>query len=252
MRASHAIVRDVAESYDQCVTTQQESIDVPLAKTQHQHYCNALKKAGVELIHIDADNRLPDCCFVEDTAIIVDDVAIITNPGARSRREEVAAMEKAISKYRTVHRISPPATIDGGDVLKVGKKIFVGLSQRTTQDSIDQVAQMVKSSNYEVIPVPIHKTLHLKSAVTALSDSYIIMAQGFFDARIFTGYEKIEVPPGEEYAANCLSVNENIFIPRGFPQTKSLIVRAGFSIVELENSEFRKGDGALTCLSVLF
>ncbi|MFI5136086.1 MAG: dimethylarginine dimethylaminohydrolase family protein [Chitinophagales bacterium] len=252
MRARFAIVREVADTYDQCVTTQQEKIDVALAKSQHEKYCSALEKIGLKLIRIEADNHFPDCCFVEDTAIVADDLAIITHPGAISRRGETDAVEKIISGYKSVHHITPPMTIDGGDVLEIGKKIFIGLSERTSRDAIDQVAQIVQSRNYEVIAVPVHHTLHLKSAVTALNDSHIIMAEGFFDEIFFSDYEKIIVPRDEEYAANCLAVNETVFIPQGFPVTKSLIERAGFKTIALENSEFKKGDGALTCLSILF
>jgi len=252
MKSNYALVRNVPNTYDHCVTKQQEKIDVTLAKQQHADYCNALEKIGLQLIRLEADDSLPDCCFVEDTAIAVDDIAIITNPGAISRRAEVAAVEKEISKYKTIHRIDAPATIDGGDVLQIGKKIFIGLSERTTQEAIDQVQEIVRSKGFEVIGVPIHHTLHLKSVATALTDSQIILNAAHFDEALFSGLRKIIVPEQEHYAANCLAVNETIFIPSGFPVTKSLIEGAGFSTVELENSEFKKGDGALTCLSILF
>jgi len=252
MKAQNAIVRIVADTYDQCVTKQSESIDVALAKEQHAKYCSELERIGLQLIRIEADNNLPDCCFVEDAAIVVDNIAIITHPGAESRRKETEAVEKVISKFKTIHRVVSPATIDGGDVLKIGMKIFIGLSERTTQYAIDQVAEIIRPRGYEVIAVPIHHTLHLKSVVTALSDSQIIISAGHLDETTFEGFRKIVVPHEESYAANCLSVNNTIFIPAGYPITKSLIEGMGFSTIELENSEFKKGDGALTCMSILF
>jgi dimethylargininase len=252
MNARNAIVRAVADSYDQCVTMQDEHINVAVAKEQHTKYCSALEKIGLQLIRIESDNSLPDCCFVEDAAIVVDDMVIITNPGAPSRRKETVAIENVIAKYKSVHHILPPATIDGGDVLEIGMKIFIGLSERTTQEAIDQVSEIVRSKGYQVIAVPVHHTLHLKSVVTALSDTQIILVPGHFDELLFEGFQKVVVPNEESYAANCLAVNDVIFIPSGYPLTKSLIEGVGFTTMELENSEFKKGDGALTCLSILF
>jgi dimethylargininase len=252
VESKYAIVRTVPGSYDRCVTTQAAGIDVALARRQHAAYCSALEQAGVKLVVLEADDRLPDCCFVEDTVIVVDELAIITRPGAPSRREEVKAVEKAISEFKNIRRILPPGTIDGGDVLQIGMRIFIGLSARTTPDAVEQVHGMVSPLGYEVIPVPVHDTLHLKSAVTALNDSCLVMAAGYFDERLFADFRQLTLPMEETYAANCLCVNDTVIIPSGFPVAKAMIEAEGFSLKELDNSEFRKGDGALTCLSVLF
>ena len=252
MKSNYAIIRGVPLSYDQCVTTQHDKINVALARRQHAAYCYALEKAGAKLIVIAADERLPDCCFVEDTVIVVDDLAIITRPGAPSRRPEVKAVEEVMLKHKTVRRIVTPGTLDGGDVLRIGTKIFIGLSGRTTQQAIDQVKEIISPMGVEVIAVPVHDTLHLKSVITALNETHVVMSAGHFDESLFSDYQQIVLPMEEAYAANCLSVNETVFVPTGYPATRAMIEAEGFSVVDLENSEFKKGDGALTCLSILF
>jgi len=248
----YALVRPVPDSYEQCVRTNVEKINVDLAKRQHAEYCKTLQKLGLKLIWIKGDNTLPDSCFVEDTAIILGEKAIICNMKIKSRAKEVVEVAKVLEKLKETHYVKPPANMDGGDVLKIENKVFVGLSARTNSHAIRQLRKILESSDFEMVPVRIHNVLHLKSACTYLGRNYVILSEGHFDTEILQDYKKILVPRGEEYAADCLAINGTILIAKGYPKTKKLIEKEGFSVKELEVSEFRKGEGALTCLSIIW
>ena len=249
-----AIVRGIPNTFQDCVTISHDTpkINVELARQQHEAYCKTLEQLGLKLIRIDSDDALPDCCFTEDTAIVFDDLAIITSPGTPSRVAETVEMEKTLTPLKKIYHLSPPATLDGGDVLKIDKKIFIGNSSRTNKEAIKQVAAIINPKGYEVIGVKIWNTLHLKSVCTYLGNECIILAEGYLDDKIFSQYDKIIVPKEEEYCANCLVVNKKVLIPKGFPKTKSLIESKGFYVIELEMSETKKADGALTCSSIIF
>jgi len=250
--AKYADVRPVPDSYDRCVTTGVEKIDVALARRQHAEYCKALQRLGLELIWIGGDHTLPDSCFVEDTAVIFGEKAVICNMSTSSRAREVVEVAKVMEKLKQTCYIKPPATIDGGDVLKIDGRVFVGLSARTNLHAIRQLREILENSNLEIAPVKVHNVLHLKSACTYLGNSYVILSKGHFDTDILQDYKKIVVPRGEEYAADCLAINGTILMAKGYPETKRLIEKEGFCVKELEISEFRKGEGALTCLSIIW
>ena len=252
LTVKYAIVRPVPNSYDRCVRTNFERIDVVLAKKQHTEYCKALERLGLKLIWVKGDDTLPDSCFVEDTAIIIGEKAIICNMKVKSRAPEVIEVAKVLEKLKETYYIKPPATIDGGDVLKIENKIFVGLSERTDTKAVHQLREILKETSLEIVPVKVQNVLHLKSACTYLGNNYVILSKAHFDIEILRGYEKIVVPKGEEYAADCLAINGTVLMAKGYPETKRRIEAAGFSVKELEVSEFRKGEGALTCLSILF
>lgn len=248
----YAIVRPVPDSYDRCVRTNVEKIDVALAKKQHAEYCKALQKLGLKLIWIKGDNTLPDSCFVEDAAVIFGERAIICNMKVKSRVKEVVEVANVLEKLKETHYIKSPATIDGGDVLKIDDKVFVGLSARTNLHAIHQLRKTLENSNLEIIPVKVRNVLHLKSACTYLGNNYVIFSKGHFDTDLLRDYKKIIVPRGEEYAADCLAINRTVLMAKGYPKTKKLIEKADFFVKELEMSEFRKGEGALTCLSIIW
>jgi len=250
--AKYAVVRPVPDSYDRCVRLNVEKIDVTLAREQHAEYCRTLQKLGLELIWIEGDNTLPDSCFVEDTAIILEERAVICNMRTESRVRETIEVTNVMEKLKETYHITPPATVDGGDVLKIEEKVFVGLSTRTNLHAVGQLEQILADSVLEIVPVKVRKVLHLKSACTYLGNSCVILSKGHFDTSILRGLRKIFVPRGEEYAADCLAVNGTILMARGYPKTKKLIENEGFKVKELEVSEFRKGEGALTCLSIIW
>jgi dimethylargininase len=248
----HALVRPVPDSYDRCVRSNREKIDVALAQKQHTKYCKTLELLGLKLVPIGADNTLPDSCFVEDTAAIFDEKAVICNMKTESRAVEVVEVAKVLSKIKDTYYIRSPATIDGGDILRVEHTVFVGLTSRTNLHAVKQLEGILAKSDFKVVPVRVHNVLHLKSACTYLGDNQVAVAEGFFDTNLLHDYRKIVVPKGEEYAADCLAVNGTVLVAKGYPKTRSLIEEEGFSTREMDVSEFRKGDGALTCLSILF
>jgi len=250
--ARYAIVRPVPESYNQCVRTKIEKINVDSAKRQHAEYCRALQKLGLELVWIEGDNSLPDSCFVEDTAVILGEKAVICNMNIKSRANEVVEVAKVLEKLKETYYIKPPAIIDGGDVLKIEDRVFVGLSARTNLQAIMQLEKILENNTLEIVPVKICNVLHLKSACTYLGDDYVILSKGHFETKILREYQKIVVPKEEEYAADCLAINGTILMAKGYSKTKKLIEEEGFPVKELEISEFRKGDGALTCLSIIW
>ena len=247
----HAIVRPVPGSYDRCIRTNREKIDVALAKRQHAEYCRTLQKLGLSLTWIRGDDALPDSCFVEDTAVVFGEKAVICNMAAKSRANEAAEVAKVMSELKETYRIKPPATIDGGDVLRVDDRVLVGISARTNLHAVRQLKKILENSGMKVVPVKVHKVLHLKSACTYLGNGVVILSRGCFDAKVLQGLGKIFVPKGEEYAADCLAVNGTVLIAKGHAETRKLVEKEGFRVEELEISEFRKGDGALTCLSIL-
>jgi len=252
LTVKYAIVRPVPDSYERCVRTNVEKIDIALARNQHEEYCKTLQKLGLKLIWIKGDDALPDSCFVEDTAIVIGEKTIICNMKIKSRASEVIEVAKVLKKLKETYYIKPPATIDGGDVLKIENRVFIGLSARTNLHAIRQLRKVLEGSDLEIVPVKVQNVLHLKSACTYLGNNYVILSKGNFDVSVLRDYEKIVVPRGEEYAADCLAINGTVLMARGYPKTKKLVENEGFSVKEIEMSEFRKGEGALTCLSIIW
>ena len=250
--ARFAVVRPVPSSYDHCVRTSAERIDVDLARQQHKQYCRALQRFGLKLICIEGDDSFPDSCFVEDTALVFGERAVICSMSTDSRAAEVGGVAEVLEKLKQISYIRPPAIIDGGDVLKAEDRVFVGLSARTNMEAVDQLRQILKNTNLQVVPAKVRNVLHLKSACTYLGNNCVILAKGNFDTEILSGLKKIVVPRGEEYASDCLAVNGTILMAEGYSKTKKRIEDEGFQVEELDVSEFRKGDGALTCLSIIW
>jgi dimethylargininase len=244
----------VPDSYGSCIRPpgSTDPIDVDLADTQHGAYCDVLMGLGLDLIRIEADERYPDCCFVEDTAIIAGGRAIITRIGADSRVGEEVAVRERLREHMRVHELESPARIDGGDVLVIGDSVYIGLGGRTNKSAVGQVRDILGPGGCDVKPVPLSDVLHLKSACTYLGNGHVLLLSGFPDQGVFDRYETVEVPVEEAYAANCLSVKGRVLISAGYPRTKALIEAAGFETIELQMSEFRKGQGSLTCLSKIF
>ena len=247
-----AVVRPVPDTFDRCVRTNVERIDVELARVQHREYCEALQRLGLNLIWVEGDNTLPDSCFVEDTAVIFGQKAVICNMSLESRAREAVGVANVLEKLKQTRYIRKPGLIDGGDVLKVEDKVFVGLSARTNSEALEQVERILKDTSFNVVPVKVRNVLHLKSACTYLGNDYVILSEGNFDTDVLAGLRKIVVPKGEEYAADCLTINGTVLMAKGYPKTKRFIENEGFTVEELKVSEFRKGDGALTCLSIIW
>jgi dimethylargininase len=254
MNVDVAIVRGVSPSINECELTylEREPINLEDARRQHAAYVDLLRDLGLEIVEIPADPALPDCCFVEDMAVVLDEVAILTRPGPASRHDEARAVSEALGRFRRVVPIEAPATLEGGDVLAVGGTLFVGLSARTNRAGIEQLRALAEPLGYRVLAVPVLGCLHLKSAVTALDDEHVLANPGWIDPGPLTGLGVVPVDSGEPGAANVLRVRETIVAHPGFPRTLDLLRERGYAIRPLDVSEFFKAEAALTCKSLLF
>lgn len=223
------------------------------AKTREQHarYVGALEACGLKVVVLDADDEFPDSVFVEDTAVVTDRCAIVARPGAPSRRGEARAVEPMLSDlYGNVERIEAPGTLDGGDVLQVGKRFYVGLTQRTNEEGAEQLSGILQHHGFDASLVPLRRFLHLKTGISYLGDDDLLVAGELVENDAFAGFDGIPVPPQEEYCANCIRVNDRLLIPAGYEGTKASICARGYEVIELEMSEFQKVDGGLSCLSL--
>ena len=247
-----AIVRSVPATISAGITTAKlGEADAEKASEQHHRYVAALEGCGLEVTVLDADERYPDSVFVEDTAIVTDRCAIVTNPGAVERRGEVHAVEKALTRlYGDVERITDPGTVDGGDVLQVGDHFYVGLTRRTNREGAEQLSAILRRYGHGVSFVGLRRFLHLKTGVAYLGGDDLVVAGELVEKEVFRGFDKIVVPPEEEYGANCIRVNDRVLIAAGYETAKHSIAERGYEITELEMSEFRKLDGGLSCLSL--
>lgn len=231
---------------------QSEPISLEKATLQHAAYGAMLERCGANVMVLDENLACPDSVFVEDPIIVFDEVAVLTSMGVESRRAESASMEKVFSKYRNVERIVLPAQIEGGDVLKVGKKIFVGESPRTNREGITALEAIIKPFGYEVISVSVTGCLHLKTGVTALDDQTVLINSNWLDADAFHGFTKVEVPEDEPFGANVLKIGEILCMNEAFPESISLVKSLGYKVETVNISEFVKAEAGLTCMSVLF
>jgi dimethylargininase len=198
------------------------------------------------------NQALPDCCFVEDTAVVLDELAVLASMGAASRRPEVAGMEPVIRRYRPVCPIQLPATLDGGDVVRVGRTILVGLSSRTNAAGVNALASIVAPHGYRVIAVPVRGCLHLKSACTALPDGRLLVNPSWLELAALREYHCVPVPETEPDAADSLSLGRTVCLPTAFPRTAERVTQLGFDVRTVDLSEFAKAEGGITCLSLVF
>ena len=248
-----AITRDVSSRFDECEIThiQRTPIDLDMARAQHHGYVNVLKELGCELIELPADADLPDSVFVEDTAFILPEVAVITRPGADSRKPETESILRALSAHISLVRVREPATVDGGDVLVLGKNIYVGLSTRTNQTAVDQLNELLGEYGYTVKSVELHDCLHLKTAVTRVDNKTLLINKNWVDMHHFENFDLIEVHPSEPFAANCLPIGDSIIFPTVFPKTRTKLEERAYKMVTVDVSELAKAEGALTCCSLI-
>lgn len=237
--------------------------DYEKALSQHAAYADALRACGVETTILAADENYPDSVFIEDTAVLSEKVAIITRPGASSRQgEEVAVAEALRWVYEQLEYIIPPGTLEGGDVLRVGNQFFIGISARTNEAGAGQLAAILAKNGYSPTLVPLRHVLHLKTGIAYLQNNHLLASGEFVNHSrkgtgvtaqpLFSSFDIIPVPVGEEYAANALWINGQVLIAAGFPVTKKAIEKSGYETIAVDVSEFRKLDGGLSCLSLRF
>lgn len=225
------------------------------ALQQHDKYIEALKKCGVEVTVLEADERYPDSCFVEDPALITRKCAIITNPGAESRNGEKNEIIGAIKKFfpdDKIEYIKDPGTLEGGDVMMVGDTFYVGLSARTNAEGIRQLGEILNKYGLECVQVPLEKVLHLKTGVNYIENNNMLVSGEFIEKPEFEKYNKIVIPEEEAYAANCIWMNGTVIVPEGYPTVLKAVQDAGYDTLVVDTSEFRKIDGGLSCLSLRF
>ncbi|MEE9378042.1 MAG: arginine deiminase family protein [Candidatus Lokiarchaeia archaeon] len=250
----HAIVRNLAGNFQDGITScNLGKPDYNKAVIQYSDYIKALKKCGLRIIQLDADERFPDSAFVEDTTIVNKDVAIITNLGVSSRKGEELTIKKVIKRfYDNIEYIKNPGTLEGGDILKVDNQYYIGLSKRTNKDGAKQLTEILEKYDYSCSTIKLVNFLHLKTGVAYIGDDNLIVSGELIDNLIFKKYNIIRVDVDESYAANCIRVNKYVLIAKGFKKLKNSISNLGYKILEIDVSEFRKMDGGLSCLSIRF
>jgi len=242
-----AIVRAPTDALARCELTHlvREPLDVERARHQHAAYVALLRELGAEVVELPAEPDLPDAVFVED-------VAVVTNPGAPSRRPEIPAVAAALAPYRPLVHLTPPATLDGGDVVQIDRTLFVGRSRRTNQAGVDGLADAVGAHGYAVRPVRLGDCLHLKSGCTYLGSGVVLANPAWVDVRRFEDCRVLEVARGEPRAANTFRVGDTIIMAAGFPATTARIAAAGFHVRTLALSELQKAEAAGSCMSLVF
>lgn len=250
---SIALVRTVPPSIARAELTHvsRQPIDVVRAGQQHRQYRDALERLGCTVRELPPEPDLPDSVFVEDTAVVLDELAVITRPGAESRRPETASVAEALRAYRELGFIEAPGTLDGGDVLCIGPRIFVGETARSNAEGIGQLRACVAPYGYEVEAVTVSGCLHLKSAVTRVAASTVLLNPGWVDPEVFAACERIEVDPGEPFAANALCLDGRVLLPAAFPRTRRRLEERGIEVTTVDADELAKAEGGLTCCSLV-
>lgn len=248
-----ALTRAVSPEIVHCELThlQREPIDYKRAVQQHAAYENALEKMGYTVESVPETPELPDGVFVEDTAVVFPELVIITRPGAKSRRPETETMADALRQYRELHVIEAPGTLDGGDVLVLGKEVFIGLSRRTNKEAVSQFAEIVKPFGYRVSGVPVTKCLHLKTAVGFVDDGLLLINPDWISPDTFPGYRCEAVHPEEPFGTNLMRRNHWALCTTAHPHTAEWLAAKGYDVITIDQSELAKAEAGLTCCSVL-
>lgn len=250
---THAICRTPGPDFASGLTT--SDLGAPSLEKmlkQHDAYVSVLRVLGLEVEVLEALPGHPDAYFVEDSALVLPEVAVVTRPGAAARRGEEVAMAPVLARHRPLMYIEAPGTLDGGDVLVMGRTVLVGISERTNASGAKLLATLLDPHGYEVVPVPVAAGLHFKSSVNGLGPDHLLVSEGFAGRPELARWPQLVVPTGEDYASNTLWINGTLLMPAGYPGTLALVRTLGLPIIELDTSEARKMDGGLTCMSLRF
>ena len=249
-----AITRELTDAIGNCELTflQRSAIDYARAQQQHRDYQSALSSVGCEVVVVPAPSGLADSVFIEDTALALDDIAVMLRPGVASRQPEVAGVADVLRHYRPLKTIEPPGTIDGGDLLRVGNTIFAGLSTRSNQSGIRQLRDIVADFGMTVTTVETTKCLHLKSAVSEVAPGTLLINTDWISSSAFKDFELIPVDKEETHAANALRIGNNLIYPSSFPRTMKTLVSRGIDVIPVDLTELQKAEGAVTCCSLIF
>lgn len=250
---TRAITRRPSEEMVDGITSQDLGKPIfDLALEQHEAYVQALRDLGLEVTVLEAEPGYPDCCFVEDTAVVCEDFAIIAPLGAPTRQGEQKTIEPVLAQYKPLEKVLPPAHFEGGDVLQVGKTFYIGITDRTNKQGTDTFGEIVRKYGYECKAIPCGPNLHFKTDVNYIGNNTVLVSPFFADSPDLAEFERIVVEDDEAYARNCLYINGTVIVPAAFPQTLEKVKATGVPVVVLDMSEFRKLDGGLTCLSLRF
>jgi dimethylargininase len=249
-----AITRQVSASINDCELSfhERRPIDVAKAIAQHEAYEECLRQLDARVVSLAAEPDLPDAVFVEDAAIVVDEVAVIPVMGAAGRRPETESLARALSVYRPLKSMQAPATLDGGDVMRIGRRIFAGASRRTNAEGIAQLRAALAEFDYEVTAVDVRQCLHLKSGCSYVGRNSILVNREMVDVQRLAGFEFIDVPSSEPGAANALLIEDVVIAPSAFPETIAVLEAHGFIVKAIDVSEFQKAEGGVTCKSLIF
>ncbi len=249
-----ALTREVSPAIANCELEflDRQPIDVALAVEQHRQYQQCLAELGAHVEILPSGPDMPDGVFVEDPAIVLDEIAVITRMGALSRRGESESLARALAPYRELRRIEDPGTVEGGDVMRVGKTLYVGYSRRTNVGGIQQLAGMLHPLGYFVVPVEVQGCLHLKTACCYIGDETLLANRAWMDPDALCGLKILDVPSDEPDGANALRIGDTVLLSGGFPRTCELVERSGFRVRRIDNSELRKAEAGVTCTSLIF
>jgi dimethylargininase len=249
-----AITRAVSPAMNRCELTflPRQEIDIGKAQEQHRNYEECLRRLGVRVVSLPAEADMPDAVFVEDPAVVVDQVAVITRMGAASRRKEAESLAAALAAYRPVVWMVAPATLEGGDVMRIGSTLFVGRSERTNAEGVRQLRELVGGFGYAVEEVEVRGCMHLKTACSNLGEDRILANGAWIDTAPLSGLQIWEVPAEEPWGANILVVGETVLLPASAPRTRRMLERRGLRVEVLDIGELMKAEAGLTCLSILF
>ncbi|MCP4536014.1 MAG: dimethylargininase [Chloroflexi bacterium] len=248
-----AITRPISPSIEHCELTHlpRETIDVNLAKRQHRQYENCLIDLGCKIHRLPLEPELPDSVFVEDTAIVLDELAIITRPGVESRRQETVSVAQTLQVYRKLYHIQTPGTLDGGDVLRIDRRMYVGLSGRSNESGIEQLREFVDQFGYTVMAVEMERCLHLKSAVTQVRGNTLLVNQGWVDVGVFEGMQLVNVASTEPMGGNALLIGGTTVYPEAYVETRQRLENRGITVRTVDMSELAKAEGGVTCCSLI-
>jgi dimethylargininase len=249
-----AITRAVSPALIECELSfiPRQPIDLAIAQQQHHAYEKLLGELGAQVISLPAEPALPDSMFVEDPALVVNELAVIFPLGSETRRGEAATIAAALAPFRKLARVELPGTVEGGDILRLGRKLYVGLTARSNAAGISQLAGIVAPYGYQVIGVPVTGCLHLKSAVTWLGNNTLLGNRAWFDSALIKDHDWVEVDPGEPHAGNALAIAGTVMFPASFVRTRARIAARGFHVAPIDISELQKAESGLTCSSLLF
>ena len=249
-----AIIRHVSPSINNCELSfhERQHIDLPKAIAQHRAYQQCLDELGLRIVSLPAEPDLPDSVFVEDPAVVVDQIAVISHMGAASRRPEAESLAVALSSYRELKFLREPATLDGGDVMRVSRTLFVGQSQRTNREAVAQLSEILRPFDHEVRPIEVTGCLHLKSACSYIGGNTVLVNRAWIDAEPLREFELLDVPADEPNAANALLVGDTVVLPSTFHGTRALLEQKGVRVRTIDVSELQKAESGVTCMSLIF